>query len=190
VKHLLPFVLLCGVLAARASASPVTESIDAYCHGISIVTKNSFPLLFTQVKTDTDRSPLWTQNQEGALALIPQAQGFVSLRAAHVWTSNGKIAWVDIADTDAAGDGGQDAAYCYRPNGMLARIDARVASATFDVLDTETRYFDERGVAVARKSHLKDLQPKPRAKIPPEVKPWNPPVYSTLHALPFYQSVK
>jgi len=190
VKYLPPIVLLCGLLATRASASPVTESIDSYCHDIAIVTKNSFPLLFTQVKTDSDRAPAWTLYQEGALALIPQAQGFVSLRAAHVWTSNGKIAWVDIADTNAAGDGGDDATYCYRPGGTLARIDGRVASATFDVLDTETRYFDERGVAIARKSHFKDLQPKPRAKLPPDVKPWNPPVYPTLHALPFYESVK
>jgi hypothetical protein len=101
---------------------------------------------------------------------------------AKVWPLDGRIAIVSIASRSL--EYRADATYCFRESGTLARV--METSSGANTIDDETRYLDEDGRVVERRSHFSNIYPQPGATMSPDLKPSTPNLYLTVRQLPFY----
>ena len=101
---------------------------------------------------------------------------------AQVWSVDGRVAIVNIESRSL--EYREDASYCFRENGTLARLASTSSGMTN--IDDEARYFDPSGRVVATSSKLALLYPTPGATVSPDLKASKPDVFLRVETLPFF----
>jgi hypothetical protein len=129
----------------------------------------------------TTTSAQWHRADAAILDRIAHDPDIYS-EVADVWSVDGRVAIVNIESRSL--DYREDASYCFRANGSLARV-LSTSSGTLNI-DDETRYFDDAGTIVGTSSKLGLLYPQPGATVSPDVKPAMPNIFRSATELPFY----
>ena len=178
--------LAAAVVAFVAAGAPLTAgpapsvATDAVCARAADRALQSEPRTVTRVY-DGAGSTGWHFADAATLERIAHDPDIYS-EVAKVWPLDGRIAIVSIASRSL--EFRADATYCFRESGTLARV--METSSGANTIDDETRYFDESGRIVERRSHFSNIYPAPGATLSPDLKPSTPSLYLTVRQLPFY----
>ena len=175
-------MLLVLALAAAFGATPATTSIDALCAARSDRALKRAAVRVARIVGDPMTTSSTWRVFDAVLGDRIAHDPDIYSEVADVWTDGGSIAIVNVESRSI--DFREDASYCFRSTGTLARI-ATTSSGTFNI-DDETRYFDATGGLVGTSSQLALLHPVPGATVSPDVKPSKPTVFRTAQSLPFF----
>ncbi len=178
----LAYWALVGTAAHADSASRARASGDRACASRSDAALAHPAVRVTRIVGDPTTTPSdWRRADAVSLDRIAHDPDIYS-EVADVWRIDGRIAIVNIASRSL--DYRENASYCFRQNGSLARIES-TSSGTINI-DDEARYFDDAGKVVATSSKLRLLYPTPNATVSPDLKAAKPAVYLRVETLPFF----
>lgn len=181
------FALLlgCAALAApRALALPTPENAtDVACADDADRALKTEPAVFVRIY-GSHTGNQWAVADATTLHRVAVDPDIYS-EVAHAWWVEGRVAVVDIASRSL--EFRADASYCFRRSGTLARVIE--TSSGGNTIDDETRYLDELGNVVQRRSHFSNIYPRPGSTLSPDLRPATPALYLTVSSLPFYELI-
>ncbi len=156
--------------------------IDKVCAARSDRALETTPQRFARVFGDpTTTSNAWRLTDDAVMERIAHDPNIYS-EVATVWLVDGAVAVVNVESRSL--EFREDASYCFRTDGSLARVTA-TSSGTRNI-DDETRYFNVDGNLVAHASRLGLLHSGGGDKISQDVKPAKPTIFARARELPFY----
>jgi hypothetical protein len=181
--------LVCSAFApavARADmASSAQATGDVTCASRSDAALAHPAVRLARIVGDPTTTPSdWRRADANTLDRIAHDPDIYS-EVADVWRVDGRIAIVNIESRSL--DYREDASYCFRADGSLARIES-TSSGTINI-DDEARYFDGAGNVVATSSKLRLLYPAPNATVSPDLRAAKPAVYLHVDTLPFFSLI-
>jgi len=162
----------------------IAKSTDADCARAADRALQGEPRTVARIFAGDVNSEAWQTPDAAMLHRIAVDPNIYS-EVAKTWYAGSRVAIVAIATRSL--ELRADASYCFRASGTLARVTE--TSSGGNTIDDETRYLDESGHVVARRSHFSKIYPTPNETLSPDLRPSTPELFLTVRQLPFYSLI-
>jgi len=106
--------------------------------------------------------------------------------AAYVWLLGNRVVKVNFTFQSGSGDWVNYAHYCFRPDGSLAMLKSTLNTFHGEMTVERESFFSTTGTQLGSRADYLDLGSKKPKKPSPEFIDNPPPVFRTVHELPFF----